>query len=167
MFLSPNPIVAEPNWQDTIQRGDVVLFRFPVNTDGELTLPKRRPCLVLEVRKTKDSKFVTLAYGTTSKRRANRGYEVIVKQPQSQAMAGLDRPTRFVCARRITVSVDHPGFNEEGKPRTLLGRLDPPLMGRMNTVRAHIQAEAGIAAYLREERRAKRTRRDNEAHGFR
>ena len=66
MFLSPNSIIAEPNWQDTIQRGDVVLFRFPIDTDGELTPPKRRPCLVLDVRKIGDSKFVTLAYGCPS-----------------------------------------------------------------------------------------------------
>ncbi|MDO6458992.1 type II toxin-antitoxin system PemK/MazF family toxin [Celeribacter halophilus] len=167
MFLSPAPILAAPDWRETVQRGDIVLFRFPVNKDGEHALPKRRPCLVLDVRTTGDTKFVDLAYGTTSRRRANRGYEVILRHPQSQALAGLDRPTRFVCARRITVSINHSGFIEEGKPRTLLGRLDPPLMERMNAVRARIQAEADIAAYKRERQRAEQTRREHEARGFR
>lgn len=167
MFLSPNPIVAETNWRDIIQRGDVVLFRFPVNKRGRRAQPKRRPCLVLDIRTIDGTKFLDLAYGTSSDTKANKGYEIRIRQIASYLAAGLDRPTRFVCARRITVSVNHPGFNEEGKPRTLIGRLDPPLMERMNALCALLQVKADDAAKLRKNRRAEQVRGEHEACGFR
>jgi len=49
MFHSTHPILpAGANWRETICRGDIVLFRFPLSEDGDLR-PKRRPCLVLEI----------------------------------------------------------------------------------------------------------------------
>ncbi|PVH27227.1 hypothetical protein [Pararhodobacter oceanensis] len=156
------------DWKDLLQRGDVVMFRFPVSEDDAPTEPpKARPCLVLDVIHRRGGAYVELAYGTTSEGGANRGYEVLVKQAASRAAAGLDKPTRFVGARRITVRIDHAGFEcsaDELSP--IIGRLDAPLLDRMNNVRARIQAEADIAAHYREERRQVQTRGTLEDRGF-
>lgn len=79
MFHQPQPIVPATDWAIIPQRGDVVLFRFPVAEDADQAEPpKRRPCLVLDVRRRGTECFIELAYGTSSDGRANRGYEVLV-----------------------------------------------------------------------------------------
>ena len=149
-------------WQDSIAAGDIVLFRFPLaEEDDEPCAPKRRPCLVLDTLTKGNERFVEIAYGTSADTRANRGYEVIVKQTAARETAGLSKPTRFVCARRIIVHVSHIGFHGRTKGPQIIGRLDEALLERMNAVRARIQAEADIAAYYREEqRREEQTRED-------
>lgn len=143
-------------------RGDVVLFRFPLaEEDDEPGAPKRRPCLVLDTLTKGDERFVEIAYGTSVDTRANRGYEVIVKRSAGRATAGLSKPTRFVCARRIIVHVDHSGFHGRAKGPHIIGRLDEALLERMNAVRARIQAEADIAAYCREEQRREEQARED------
>ena len=170
MYQSPQPFVPVFDWQDLIERGDVVLFRFPVadednpSTDDQ---PKRRPCLVLDVFDRDGTCFVELAYGTSTKTRANRGFEVRVRQRASCHAAGLDKPSRFVCARRVIVSINHPGFDSGTSTRgTLIGRLDPSLIERMNAVRARMQAEADIQAFEREEREEDKRRWEREERGF-
>jgi hypothetical protein len=151
-----------------LQRGDVVLFRFPLNDENaEPGVPKRRPCLVLNTLNNGDDRFVEIAYGTSADTRANRGYEVIVKHPTSREEAGLSKPTRFVGARRIIVHVNHSGFDGEAEGPEIIGKLDAPLLERLNAVRARIQAEADIVAHDREERRAEQARWEHEARGFR
>lgn len=169
MFHQPQPLVPALDWAAYPQRGDVVLFRFPVaDSADQKEPPKRRPCLVLDVRRRGVECFVELAYGTSSKGRANRGYELIVKQPESRARAGLNKPTRFVCARRIFVNVKSEGFDcPGGSGSPLIGCLDEALMERMNAIRARIQAEADIAAHYREERRREQARWAHEDRGFR
>ena len=165
MYHHPQPFTPARNSLH-IQRGDVVLFRFPLaEEDDEPGAPKRRPCLVLDTLTKGDERFVEIAYGTSADTRANRGYEVIVKQPAARATAGLSKPTRFVCARRIIVHVNHSGFDGRTKGPQILGHLDEALLERMNAVRARIQAEADIAAYYREERR--REEQTREDRGFR
>lgn len=169
MFHQPQPFTPALDWAANPQRGDVVLFRFPVaDSNDQQESPKRRPCLVLDVRRRGAECFVELAYGTSSKGRANRGDEVIVKQPESKAHAGLKKPTRFVCARRIFVNVKSRGFDcPDGTTSPLIGCLDEALMDRMNAIRARIQAEADIAAHYREERRREQARWAHEDRGFR
>jgi hypothetical protein len=107
MFQSSKPFVPVSDWKDTLVRGDIVLFRYPIAEaadDPTDKQPKRRPCLVLKVFNTADGRFVEVAYGTTADTRANRGYEVKVMQQASCAAAGLDRPTRFVGARRMVAA---------------------------------------------------------------
>lgn len=169
MFHHPQPFIPATDWTDYPQRGDIVLFRFPVaDNTNQTEPPKRRPCLVLDVRRRGAECFVELAYGTSSNGRANRGYEVIVKQSKSRARAGLNKPTRFVCARRIIVNVKSRGFHcPDGATPPLIGCLDDALMERMNAIRARIQAEADIAAQYREERRREQARWAHEERGFR
>ncbi|KHQ50498.1 type II toxin-antitoxin system PemK/MazF family toxin [Mameliella alba] len=153
MYHHPQPFTPAGR-SARLQRGDVVLFRFPLaEEDDEPVAPKRRPCLVLDNLTADDERFVEIAYGTSADTRANRGYDVIVKQSAGRATAGLLKPTRFVCARRIIVHVDHSGFHGRTKGPQTIGRLDEALLERMNAVRARIQAEADIAACYREERR--------------
>ncbi len=165
MYHHPQPFT--PASRNThLQRGDVVLFRFPLaEEDDEPGAPKRRPCLVLDTLTAGDDRFVEIAYGTSADTRANRGYEVIVKQSAARETAGLSKPTRFVCARRIIVHAGHSGFNGRTKGPQIIGRLDEALLERMNAVRARIQAEADIAAYYREEQRREEQARED--RGFR
>lgn len=157
------------DWQQALSRGDIVRFRFPIRkprTSGER--PKLRPCLVLELFDVAGSRFATLAYGTSTDTRANRGREVFVTHPDALAEAGLEKPTRFVCARLISVSLDHPGFEIEPPATTpVIGRLDNALTERMNAVRARLHAEADIAAEAREQRRREQEAWRREARGFR
>lgn len=113
--MQPNqiPDTDTPCWKATISPGDVVRFRFPVADCGDpnaATGPKLRPCLVLEVFHFSCQRFVRLAYGTSAFTEANKGCEVLVKHSGSCATAGLNRPTRFVGARSIIVSLDHPNL---------------------------------------------------------
>jgi hypothetical protein len=147
----------QSDWQDDIAIGDIVLFRFPISKpDGEA--PKRRPCVVLEVLCLGGWTFVCLAYGTTSSGNANRGRELIVKQPEGLAAAGLNRPTRFIGARNIIVSVNHAGFRADGNDDARIGRLDAELMERLHEIRARLHAHADIAAENSRTRRAERQR---------
>ncbi len=167
MYHHPHPFCAAQN-HTQLQRGDVVLFRFPLNDkNAEPGGPKRRPCLVLDTLSNGNDRFVEIAYGTSADTRANRGYEVIVKQAASRKAAGLSRPTRFVGARRIIVHVNHSGFDGQAKGPEITGKLDAPLLERLNAVRARIQAEADIVAHDREEQRAEQVRWRHEARGFR
>ncbi|TCS60192.1 hypothetical protein EDD52_1159 [Primorskyibacter sedentarius] len=152
MYHQSHPIL--PADDDTCQpeRGDVVLFRFPVNDgEDEVDGPKRRPCLVLDTFDCGGERFVELAYGTSAKTKANRGYEILVKQAASRASAGLDKPTRFVGARRTIVHINDSGSDCLAEGMKVIGHLDNALLARMNAVRARIQAEADIAAHYREE----------------
>lgn len=161
MYHHPQPFTPAGEGAH-LQRGDVVLFRFPLaEEDDEPGAPKRRPCLVLDTLTKADERFVEIAYGTSADTRANRGYEVIVKQTAARATAGLSKPTRFVCARRIIVHVNHSGFHGRAKGPHIIGRLDEALLERMNVVRERIQAEADIAAYYREEQRREEQRRED------
>lgn len=124
------------------RRGDLICFRFPQREGAAYP----RPCLILEA---KDDE-VLIAYGTTSMTGANRGHEIAVRQ--DHASCGLDRPTRFVGARRIRVSVDDPRIERcpDGGP-TVIGRLPTGLMARLEQIRAEIEAaspdqEARLAA---------------------
>lgn len=145
------------DWQQDIAIGDIVLFRFPVTEpDGEA--PKRRPCLVLETSRLGGQGFVKLAYGTSANGAANRGREVIIRQEDSIATAGLNRPTRFTANRTLIVSLVNSGFETatHGDPR--IGRLDPALMERLHALRARMHAQADIAADHRRARQNERRR---------
>ncbi|SEP87429.1 type II toxin-antitoxin system PemK/MazF family toxin [Thalassovita taeanensis] len=168
MYYSPQTFVPDFDWKDLVERGDVVLFAFPTNEDAEgpAEQPKRRPCLVLDVFELNGIKFVELAYGTSARTKANTGYEVRVGHTASCHAAGLDRPSRFVCSRRVIVSINHPGFEGGEERGTLIGRLDAPLVDRMNDVRARLQAEADIKAEARRERREEQARWQREERGF-
>lgn len=168
MFDQTTPAGTDA-WHATLERGDVVLFRFPVSDpSGEEGQPKSRPCLVLDVAKLMGRRFIKLAYGTTAERKINRGYEIVVNHPASCAAAGLQRPTRFIGVRTVLVSPDHKGFDTlDGTVSPVIGKLDEPLIERMNAVRARLQAEADIRTATREERRAEQLRWRREARGFR
>ncbi|WP_375263525.1 hypothetical protein [Palleronia sp.] len=170
MYHDPKPIIAQPAWPDDLQRGDVVQFRFPL-AEGESEgrrPPKKRPCLVLEIETKGSRRFITLAYGTDAQTRANQGYSIFVRRGGAMAAAGLTKPTHFVCARRITVAVDHGGF--EASPATgspIIGSLDETLLERMHALRARIHAEHDIAEEKRRERNEERRRWQREERGFR
>ena len=167
MFDLPAPLLPKASWAEGLRPGDTVRFRFPVaEEDG--AKPKRRPCLVLETGELNGRRSVTLAYGTGAPARGKYGYEVIVKGKPAMIAAGLTKPTRFVAIRRITVSTEHPGFEAAGDTDTpLIGRLDAPLLQRMNDVRARLWAEHDMAAERRHKRDLERRRRQREERRIR
>ena len=96
------PTMTE-GWRDHVSYGDIVSFRFPLAEEGAAGCPKARPCLVLDVEVRGGQRYALLAYGTTSRRRSNVGYEVHVRRRTDYLSAGLNEPTRFVGARRLLV----------------------------------------------------------------
>jgi len=146
-------------WQETLAVGDVVSFRFPIAEDGANIAPKARPCLVLDIAEIGGVRYATLAYGTTSKRRANTGYEVRLGKPSEYRAAGLHEPTRFVGKRRMMVPLDHSGFvicGATGAP--VPGRVSGAAEARMEAIRGRIHAEADIAADRRQRRQRGRVK---------
>ncbi len=68
-----------------------------------------------------------------------------MRSEKDRAPAALHRPTRFNAARRVLVSLDHPGFELSSEINTpILGRLTGPASDRMHRVRARIHAERDI-----------------------
>ena len=141
-------------WQDHVSHGDIVSFRFPLAEEESAEAPKARPCLVLDIEEIGSQRYALLAYGTTSRRRSNIGYEIHVRRRAEYLSAGLDEPTRFVGMRRLLVPLSHRGFvlcRATSSP--VLGRLDGAPFADMNAVRGRIHAEADIAADRRSRRR--------------
>lgn len=138
-------------WQSSLCRGDIVLFRFP-EIKSVTDAPKTRPCLVLEVDGIDGQKIAKIAYGTSARTGANRGYEIWVKRRSSMTVAGLNRLTRFVGARTTTVSLNHPDFELGKQASPIIGHLDDFLCERMQAVRARLQVENDIYLEVRNER---------------
>ncbi|QAX28724.1 hypothetical protein [Leisingera sp. NJS204] len=144
-------------WRDHISPGDIVSFRFPLPGEEHSGHPKARPCLVLDIEEHGRQRYALLAYGTSSRRRSNVGYEVHVRRRADYLSAGLHEPTRFVGARRLLVPLTHRGFaisKDHGSP--VLGRLDGSPFEAMNAVRGRIHAERDIAAEHRMQRHHRR-----------
>lgn len=149
-------ITQQGNWKAMLAVGDIVSYRFPVADadEGGTSEPKARPCLVLDIETIGGATYALLAYGTSSRTNANRGYEIRVLAPAVFRPAGLDKPTRFVGARRLLVALDARGFvcgATTGSP--VLGSLEGAPRARMNAVRGRIHAERDIAADRRASRR--------------
>jgi hypothetical protein len=148
-------LTMTPAWQEHLSPGDIVSFRFPLAQADPADKSKPRPCLVLEVQELAGMRFALLAYGTTSPRKANWGYEIHALEDFPSF--GLNRPTRFIGRRRLMVSLDNPGFvicRDTGSP--VLGRLSGGPADRLMAVRARLQAERDIAADRRARRRKDR-----------
>jgi hypothetical protein len=153
-------LTMTPAWQDHVSHGDIVSFRFPLAEESGTGRPKARPCLVLDIETKSDERYALLAYGTTSHRRSNVGYEIHVRRRADYLSAGLDEPTRFVGARRILVPLTHKGFVIfRGTGSCVLGILDGAPFEAMNAVRGRIHAERNIAAERRAQRRLSHLRR--------
>ena len=132
-----------PDWRSCLRPGDIVVYRFPV-AEGPTSseTPKARPCLVMEVETFGGRPFATIAYGTSARSKANRGYEVPVLRAADHAAAGLHRPTRFVGFRRLLVSLHSEAFVAHGATGSpVIGRLPEGPLNRLDRVRARIHAE--------------------------
>ena len=132
-----------PDWQARLRPGDIVVYHFPV-AEGPTSpeAPKARPCLVMEIETLGGQPWATIAYGTSSRSGANRGYEVPVLRAADHAAAGLHRPTRFVGYRRLLVSLHSEAFVAHGATGSpVIGRLPEGPLNRLDRVRARIHAE--------------------------
>jgi hypothetical protein len=148
-------LITEPKfsaeWRNHINIGDLVSFQFPVSeTSEDRGQPKRRPCLVLDFSMRAGTRLLTIAYGTSSSGKANRGYEIAINDPARVLAAGLHKSTRFVGARRIIVPVTHKGFAVSRRIHSpVLGELTGPEFKRLIAVRSRIHADAENAAEYR------------------
>ncbi|SFB14824.1 hypothetical protein SAMN05421688_3242 [Poseidonocella pacifica] len=139
-------------WRNEVSYGDIVSFRFPLAEEDHRGRPKARPCLILDTEERGGQRYALLAYGTTSRRRSNIGYEVHVRRRADCIDAGLDKPTRFVGARRVWVPLTHDGFVVCGATGSaVLGRIDGNPFEAMNAVRGRIHAQRDIAEDRRQE----------------
>ena len=146
-------------WHDHLTYGDIVAFRFPLAEEGSGGQPKARPCLILDVEVRGGHRYALIAYGTTSYRRSNVGYDIHVRRRDDYVSAGLNEPTRFVGARRLSVPLTHSGFvMSRAKGSAVIGRLGGAAFDAMNAVRGRIHAEADIAEDRRARRRSTRRR---------
>lgn len=153
MFHSSITPAPMPAWGNTLQRGDVVLFRFPCAEPGASDASKRRTCLVLDIEMRAGRRFVELAYGTSADTTANVGQEIHVGEESEMTRAGVRRPTRFVCSRRVIVGLDHPGWDiNPHYPSPIVGHLSDRALTQMNTIRARIHALRDIATDRRSAR---------------
>ena len=149
-----------PAWQDHVTHGDIVSFHFPFAEDISIGQPKARPCLILDIELIGGQRYALIAYGTTSHRRSNVGHEVHVRRRAEYLSAGLDKPTRFVGARRVLVPLTHSGFAIcSATGSAVLGRLNGEPFEAMNAVRGRIHAMRDIAAEARPRRRRSHLRR--------
>jgi hypothetical protein len=145
------PHARDPGWPVAV--GDVVIHRFPMR---EGRPGKRRPCLVLAVHpRAEGAPHLTLAYGTDAERRANRGWEISVRRPADFAAAGLRKPTRFICARRATVSAADPGFDLGPDGTPVVGRLPGILIERLAGLLPMIDLDRDQPGGLRPRRRSR------------
>ena len=136
-MLDMTQTVTPPSdWRAHLQPGDIVLLRFPCAEPDPTEQLKRRTCLVIDIEDLGGRRFAVIAYGTTAATSANIGDEIPVSTPEEIAHAGIHRPTRFVRGRRITVPLDHPGWDLNPRhPSPVLGRLLPKAMTRLNAIR--------------------------------
>ena len=155
-MLDSTPIIPTMTeaWRDHVSCGDIVSFRFPLAEKDAEGRPKARPCLILDIEEKGGQRYALIAYGTASRRRSNVGYEVHVRRRTDYIAAGLDKPTRFVGARRVLVPLTHSGFIVCGATGSaVLGRLDGNPFDAMNAVRGRIHAMRDMAEDRRQARR--------------
>ncbi|QFU07171.1 hypothetical protein PARPLA_00885 [Rhodobacteraceae bacterium THAF1] len=141
-------------WRDEVGYGDIVSYRFPLAENGHTGRPKARPCLILETEVRDGLRYALLAYGTTSRRKSNVGDEVHVRRRVQYLAAGLDKPTRFVCARRLLVPLTNSGFVVSCMTDSAVtGRLEGNPFERMNAIRGRFHASRDIAEDARSSQR--------------
>jgi hypothetical protein len=124
-------IVHPLTWRDMLAAGDIVAFTYPCPDDP--AAEKCRPCLVLEVDRIAGE--AVLAYGTSRWSGANRGQELHVTRRADRIAASLDRPTRFVGARRVRIPLGSARFVECRSGTAVLGRLGEGLRPRLDRIR--------------------------------
>jgi hypothetical protein len=145
MFHARFPTLERVSWKESLTRGDIVSFAFPIERPLPWDFVKPRPCLVLDTIRHEGRRQAILAYGTDFENRSNRGQEVRVRHEADIRALGLRKPTRFVCARRLVVLLDHSGFRCSSEGTPVIGRLTPPLFARLETVLADLGLEAAVA----------------------
>ena len=138
------------DWRATLRAGDIVAFTFP-STEQEPLLEKRRPCLVLQVTDTGPDSEVLLAYGTAARTRANAGLEIRVMQKDDIRACSLDKPTRFVGARTVRVTLDSSRFVQGLFGTPVIGCLPASLEARLARV---LEVDEGPRRGQRRRRRA-------------
>lgn len=120
-------------WQDTLQSGHIVIFRFPHETPSNKP-PKPRTTLVL----AKTERHALLVYGTSQlrgrggtsflRRRGQKVSEIRVTRPMDIQAASLERPTIFEARRTILVDLDDPRFRTNSNGTAIIGTLPSEFM---------------------------------------
>ncbi|MDV7143842.1 hypothetical protein R3X27_14235 [Tropicimonas sp. TH_r6] len=75
MYHASISIPAPADWKDSLSRGDIVLFAFPLTRPRDDDYPQIRPCLILDVSDLFGARVAQIAYGTSSRTMATTGYD--------------------------------------------------------------------------------------------
>lgn len=144
-----------PTWRDTLRRGQIASFAFPAAEPDATGREAPRPCLVLDVESRGAHLFATLACGAPAATATDVEDEIHVVEPAAMAAAGVTQPTRFVAARRLTVSLEHPGWDlDPASGAPMIGRLDAASETRLDELWAKLRARReAVAARRRGARR--------------
>jgi hypothetical protein len=144
MFHARFPTLERVFWKESLTRGDIVSFAFPIENPRPWDIVKPRPCLVLDIARHDGRREAVIAYGTDFENTSNRGHEIRVRHEADIRALGLRKPTRFVCARRLIVPLDHGAFRCSAEGTPVIGRLTPPLLARLEKVLADLAFEAAV-----------------------
>lgn len=101
-----------------LSTGDIVSFRFP-HSDGPGD--KDRPCLVIHVDDATGE--AVLAYGTSIFPREREDYSLTVMTDVSMKLANLEKPTRFLCKRRLRVKRTDQRFAPNSEGDVVIGQF--------------------------------------------
>jgi hypothetical protein len=108
------------------RRFDIVSCYFPHDEMPNRPGVKPRPCLVLATRRSPGpggSLYVKVAYGTTAAPNPGAVGEIHIHRPDSRAVAGVHKQTKFVLARTAVVPFRFEFFRADRSGSVVLGRL--------------------------------------------
>ncbi|OOY06951.1 type II toxin-antitoxin system PemK/MazF family toxin [Thioclava sp. F36-7] len=150
MLETPSTRPAKPQqrpkpWSDTIKAGDIISYRFPLREGATEERPKPRPCLVLAVSHHNGQRWLCIAYGTSSRKRARNPLGIELSLTTAMA-CGLDRATGFLGSRTRVIRTNDPALCVCPDLRTpVLGALSGRAFERMLLVQKRLLAQHAAA----------------------
>ncbi|WGT52615.1 hypothetical protein [Thioclava nitratireducens] len=132
-------------WSDTIKAGDIISYRFPLREGVTEERPKPRPCLVLAVSHHNGQRWLCVAYGTSSRKKALNPLGIELSLTAAMA-CGLDRATGFLGSRTRVIRTNDPALSVCPDLRTpVLGALSGRAFERMLLVQKRLLAQHAAA----------------------
>ncbi|WP_146696216.1 hypothetical protein [Thioclava sp. F34-6] len=141
---SKTPPAKQPRpkpWSETIKAGDIISYRFPLREGATEERPKPRPCLVLAVSHQHGQRWLCIAYGTSSRKKARTPLGIALALNAAMA-CGLDRATGFLGSRTRVIRTNDPALCVCPDLRTpVLGALRGRAFERMLLVQKRLLAQ--------------------------
>lgn len=141
-MFDETPIAPETcHWTESLKRGDVVIYRFPLVAAEAGQIAKKRPCLVLDVFEQDGAPHARLAFGTSTMKR-RFATDISLEHPADLSRAGMLEPTRFERGRSIAVPLDDAGFAVSSRLNTAVtGRVSEQVIKGVTPRRGHLRMQ--------------------------